>query len=255
VADPQTVESPSVTWATADHASCTRHRTRALSCGQFEGLLRRAGGHCEICGEPGRPEVKGCCLNIDHEHFLGDWAVRGLLCYTCNLGLRSDRRMPPDPRIVRYIANAWYVQELARLGLTTEMPAEPGLGSHVVTFTRTYIRFDVADRSDWITLAASATHRKSWRELWRRSGPCHLRVVESRSELSPFDRRQIQPWVIGRPPRADRPPPETASRPGRAELEKRINLALELASQDGSLFGAAITAALTGSAGHQEASA
>ncbi len=37
-----------VTWIRADHASCSRHKAYALSCEQFDALLDRAEGRCEL---------------------------------------------------------------------------------------------------------------------------------------------------------------------------------------------------------------
>jgi len=55
-----------------------RLRTYGLSKGQYEALLERSGGLCEICQEK---EAQ----HIDHCHDTG--AVRGLLCQQCNHGL------------------------------------------------------------------------------------------------------------------------------------------------------------------------
>ena len=56
-----------------------------LSVGDYEALVATQGGRCAICGssDPGRNEV----LHVDHDHDTG--AVRGLLCFSCNIGLGS----------------------------------------------------------------------------------------------------------------------------------------------------------------------
>lgn len=75
-----------MTVRTAGHETC-HHRTYLLSCDQFEALLARAGGRCELCSVPASDVVDGK-LRIDHEHRIGLHAVRGLLCPTCNAHMR-----------------------------------------------------------------------------------------------------------------------------------------------------------------------
>lgn len=72
------------------NANCARWRREnqfrayGLTRAQFDDLLIRSAGCCEICdtqfGEA--RETKMC---IDHDHATGH--VRGLLCMKCNLGL------------------------------------------------------------------------------------------------------------------------------------------------------------------------
>lgn len=56
---------------------CARHRKYQLSCDAFAALIARADGRCEVCGSEGP-------LYIEHDHSIGDHAVRGLVCHTCN---------------------------------------------------------------------------------------------------------------------------------------------------------------------------
>jgi hypothetical protein len=188
-------------------------------------LIERSGGCCEICGAQSRPEIKGCCLAIDHEHFVGQWAVRGLLCYVCNTALRSNRRIPPDPRIQQYIASAWYVQKLAESGLSDEIPPEPGLGSSVTTSGRSYMRYRLEGEQDWICLAASQTTFRSWRQLWREHGPFRLRVRDSRSEIPDYMRKALKPYL--------RSPATRPLTPSKAVLEERIGRARAIAERPG----------------------
>lgn len=60
-----------------------------LTRAQFDALMTRAAGHCEICGE--KPQK----LNIDHDHRTGE--VRGLLCDLCNMALAALDRFPSWP--------------------------------------------------------------------------------------------------------------------------------------------------------------
>lgn len=66
-----------------------------ISLEEYQALLIRSGGHCEICGaEGGTTRTKH--LFVDHNHQNG--AVRGLLCQSCNQGLGFLR---DDPEILR----------------------------------------------------------------------------------------------------------------------------------------------------------
>lgn len=69
---------------TRRHTSCF-HTKYVLTCGEYDGLLRHADGYCTLCRK--RPRL-GRPLNIDHDHALGQWAVRGLVCDRCNQILR-----------------------------------------------------------------------------------------------------------------------------------------------------------------------
>lgn len=69
-------------------SSCN-HKHYSLSCEEFEALLARANHSCEICGRPG-VETGHEKLFIDHDPRIGLWAVRGLLCGSCNSRLAND---------------------------------------------------------------------------------------------------------------------------------------------------------------------
>lgn len=177
-------ESPEslVAWIRADHATCTRHRGYALTCEQFDGLLARASGRCELCGLPGADSAWGI-LHIDHEHQVGKWAVRGLLCDGCNVRLQSSRRLPDTPPLRRYLANAWYRAQLDRLGID-EMPPEPGIGSTVMTGKRTWMRLDAQVERGWANRRGNTGCTfKSWAEIGYEHGPLNLRIVEERTSL------------------------------------------------------------------------
>lgn len=84
------------------HETCN-HRHYLLTCKQYEYLLRRSGGRCEICHLPAEENTSGR-LYIDHDPARGRWAVRGLLCRTCNATERFSHVV--DAR--RYHESAWY---------------------------------------------------------------------------------------------------------------------------------------------------
>lgn len=85
------------------HASCY-HVDYRLSCAEYDDLRRLAKGRCKVCKEQTSP------LYIDHDHALGVWAVRGLVCHRCNQHLRGvdAGRRARTRAIARYLANAWH---------------------------------------------------------------------------------------------------------------------------------------------------
>jgi hypothetical protein len=169
-----------------------------MVCEQFDRLLARADGKCELCGADEEDSAWGQ-LHIDHEHQVGQWAVRGLLCDACNLKLQRGRRLPPTPRLQRYLANAWYEQEVARLGVSMDLPPEPGLGSTVSAGNRRWIRLS---EDYWVHPRGSQSTHRTWRQIWYQHGPLLFRVVQERDSISPWDRRYYR-WDL--PPRQRSP--------------------------------------------------
>lgn len=88
------------------HASCY-HASYRLTCAEYDDLLRLAKGRCKICKEPTET------FYIDHDHTLGEWAVRGLLCNGCNLRLAKVEagRHKTTAAVSRYLANAWHKRQ------------------------------------------------------------------------------------------------------------------------------------------------
>src|SRR5689334_4245815 len=87
------------------HASCY-HVGYALTCAEYDDLVTRAAGCCELCE---RVTARPC---IDHDHSLGGtWAVRGLLCGGCNQQLRhvDSGRIAASARVAAYLSNAWHL--------------------------------------------------------------------------------------------------------------------------------------------------
>lgn len=77
-----------------------------MTCRQFDSLHAQAGGSCQICRTP-EHEAPAGVLQIDHDKKLGYWAVRGLLCVTCNSAI-SGRIGMTGPEVDRYMAAPWY---------------------------------------------------------------------------------------------------------------------------------------------------
>lgn len=76
-------EKAKESWRVAEKKSRNLSRRRATKYGltieQYNLLLTRAGGKCELCSK------ENAVLNIDHSHITGE--VRGLLCLQCNTAL------------------------------------------------------------------------------------------------------------------------------------------------------------------------
>jgi hypothetical protein len=93
------------------HRSCSHAKYR-MTCEQYDDLWEEVAGHCQICGQLYR-YAPGGRLHIDHDKRLGYWAVRGLVCLTCNhnLGYRDrgeDGYGVTGPEIDRYLSNPWH---------------------------------------------------------------------------------------------------------------------------------------------------
>ncbi len=158
------------------HFNCS-HRKYRLTCAQFEALLERSGGQCEACSKPGhhlsRWDQKGHLprrLQIDHDHSLGIWAVRGLLCGRCNSTI--DRE--PSNVLTTYDARAFYRTVLAEHGVGVEQLPEPPIGACVRDFAfRLWRRTDLG----WEALHKYAWNRPThltWLDLLADSGPHNL---------------------------------------------------------------------------------
>ena len=65
-------------------------------------------------------------LHIDHDGPL--WAVRGLLCGSCNIRLGKDATFSGAPE---YLANAWWVRQCEAIGVPAGPRSEPPIGSAI----------------------------------------------------------------------------------------------------------------------------
>jgi hypothetical protein len=87
----------------AGHETC-HHKIYGLTCANYDALLVRAGGRCELCAIPAGQVYRGK-LVIDHESRIGWEAVRGLVCQRCNAHMRrvDCGERPVDRRILAYL--------------------------------------------------------------------------------------------------------------------------------------------------------
>lgn len=67
-----------------------RHFLYQLTCEEFALLVERSQGGCDRCGAL-TPR-----LVIDHDHTIGMWAVRGLVCHGCNSTVSAIERGERD---------------------------------------------------------------------------------------------------------------------------------------------------------------
>lgn len=158
-----------------DHASCATHRNYALTCEQYEGLLAESRGGCQLCGFPAS-EMPQRKLYIDHDRSVGGWAVRGLLCISCNTIIGIDREVLRTAEIAAYLADPWYARMLAERGLTAELSPEPPIGT-VVEFARCTAPPRTRTREGWVVPRKRHLGAKSWWQLHYSWGPHRIRVL------------------------------------------------------------------------------
>lgn len=157
-----------------NHWSCFAHKSYWLTCSQYDALLKRGNGRCEICY---RHHVENHCSvpHIDHDHNWGRWAVRGLLCARCNIAL--DYPVMGKHRDL-YLAGSWYLAELDRLYIPLAIPDEPPIGAMVVDLAD---RYRIRRADGWYGNGGNRWHNRSepwaWHEWVSEVGPHNLRVV------------------------------------------------------------------------------
>lgn len=155
------------------HNNCN-HRNYLLTCAQYERLISRAAGRCEICGTRDIDNPHGK-LYIDHVHRLGKWAVRGLLCQPCNSSLRS-----PWGRALTtaYAESAFYLTLLLEAGLDSITPPEPEQMSVVHDYAnRPWRREPEGWWLHWLD-QNNDPQPHSWNRLIFRFGPHNLAPTE-----------------------------------------------------------------------------
>lgn len=156
------------------HDTC-RHKHFRMTCEQYDELLVEADNRCQVCRLHGWQNDKNI-LFIDHDADHGDWAVRGLLCNSCNTTLGKDRDKPRDEAFAAYLDSAWYVRMLAARGFAPVLPEEPPIGSVVDFGGRQPQRTRAAQ--GWVrVINGYPWHPVTWRGLYRSYGPHRMKVV------------------------------------------------------------------------------
>jgi hypothetical protein len=95
-----------------------------MRCPEYDALLARAGGRCEMCGSKESETPRGR-LVIDHKHRTIGMQVRGLICDHCNAVMgRYDagrRISPAEADACRaYAAASWHQQPRTHIQLVAE---------------------------------------------------------------------------------------------------------------------------------------
>ena len=87
-----------------------QHSNYRMTCADYDELEARAIGCCQLCG------VRSERLWLDHDHDIGDHAVRGLVCPKCNAHMRriDDGTRVIDAPTAAYIENAWHAKSANR---------------------------------------------------------------------------------------------------------------------------------------------
>ena len=148
------------------HETC-RHKSYRMTCDQYETLIAESEGECMACAKPVAQEPLGK-LVIDHDYAHGPWAVRGLICSACNSLFLRDETGPywAQP----YLTDPWFLRELARRGLSPELPAEPSRDSYIRDFDG-HIWFFENSKWRWTW---NRSPLLDWPELFHRFGPTWL---------------------------------------------------------------------------------
>jgi hypothetical protein len=157
------------------------HRNYRLTCESLNDLLARSEGRCEICRIPGI-ESTHRLLYIDHDVWGGYWAVRGLLCGTCNTKLEHQNRF--SDAADQYLRNAWFKQKAAELGVDEYGDDEP------------------TDGTKFIDCHGRLWYKPEGHNLWRAGGGAPGRVKDQPWErllwmYGPINLRPILPAPSG----------------------------------------------------------
>lgn len=101
------------------HASCY-HVGYSLTCAEYNDLRRLAKGRCKVC------TTETARLYIDHDHSIGQWAVRGLVCHRCNQHLRlvDAGQCKASASVARYLSNAWHKRQASSVDKAARVRAK-----------------------------------------------------------------------------------------------------------------------------------
>lgn len=125
--------------AKPDGRPCSHARYR-IDCREFDALVNHADNRCQLCGRTGADTGHGH-LVIDHDALLGEWAVRGLLCSSCNLRIEYGETDPAAT--AAYLGTPWHSQHAARL--TVEPPVGSAIRAGRRRFERTAVGWEPRD--------------------------------------------------------------------------------------------------------------
>lgn len=166
------------------------HNIYGLDCEDYDRLVDRAEGACQICGAKSARTPHGF-LVVDHDNKIGQWAVRGLLCQECN----SSLPMGSTPEWASgYLAAPWWKEEIVRLNASPDPAPEPPLGSTVTAHGLNFRRSTVG----WVHVASFGGSARTWGELNRRYAPHRIEVlsVPDVDDVSGWPRQERIAYVL-----------------------------------------------------------
>lgn len=148
---------------------CT-HRVYLMSCDEYDTFVADYEDRCAICRRAGHETGHGF-LCIDHDPFIGQWAVRGLLCSSCNGRLSMSPGWRPEA--ITYLADPWYLRWFAALGLSIDPSPEPPVGSTAYAGGHRWRR----TRRGWECQGRNGPRSPhAWDQIHKRYGPDRARL-------------------------------------------------------------------------------
>ena len=130
-----------------------------MSCDDYDDLIRHAESRCQLCGRTAGETGHGY-LVIDHDPAIGDWAVRGLLCSTCNQRIEYGSVDAPE-----YLANPWHTRYAGQFS------DEPPLGTSVRAGRRRFQRMS----KGWVATDSFRGGPFTWDALAYTYGPHNIK--------------------------------------------------------------------------------
>lgn len=166
------------------HRSCA-HKQYAMSCDEYDAMRTAANGDCQMCGKPTE------MLVIDHDHALGAWAVRGLVCTSCNvtLGRIEGGHCGMRPTAHRYLNASWHQANgwtSARGGFREQIECSV-CGRMVGAMLNGIPYLHRVDLMSDVYCAGTTLEQKSWRK------PKPMGSTRSPRAIDP----SVQPWFRG----------------------------------------------------------
>lgn len=151
------------------HGQCQTHRRYDLTCAEIGELVEITGNRCQLC-EATSDGKRWRMLFIDHDHSLGYWAVRGLLCSSCNTFIGGARKSEAI-----FPARPWHEVLMERAGRPKHMP-QPQVGGTVVSASNGHVYWRGMDR--WHRMnGVYQNMRYSWLGLTKRYSPRRLTIA------------------------------------------------------------------------------
>lgn len=156
------------------HRNC-QHFVYAMNCAEMDNLCSWSNDRCRICGRSAAQNAHRW-LSIDHAATRGDWAVRGLVCSSCNGRLRETPMYIWRPEVEQYMALAWVDYYF---GERCHQQPEPSIGksAHAAGYIWTRAEFGW-----WPHIEPNRTRSArvmTWDGLNRQYGPPRIEIIKT----------------------------------------------------------------------------